>query len=529
MTVSERPWWQRGVIYQLIVPSFFDSNADGLGDLQGIVEKLDYLRWLGVDGIWLSPFYASPLRELGYDVTNHCDVDRRFGSLEVFDRLVSEAHRRDLRLILDWVGNHTSSDHEWFRESRSSRDNPKRDWYIWEDPGPDGSPPNNWISVFGGSAWEWDEATGQYYLHTFLKSQPDLNWRNPAVADAMHATLYFWLDRGADGFRLDAPSLMLKDEGLRDNPPNPNYKPGDLPDSRQLPRYTRNQPGMHFLIANLRAAVDARAPESVLLGEFYLPIDELVTFYGRERPELHLPVNLTLTYTDWDAGAVGKVLVEYHKAVPEEAWPTTSIGTHDQPRIAARTQGAQPRVAAMLLFTQRGTPTLYYGDEVGMRGVPIPPESARDPQGRRTGQNRDPERTPMQWSTELHAGFSSVEPWLPIADDFRTACVAAQSDDPKSLLSLCRRLIELRKREPLLVDGAQELVEREPPIVAYRRTSHERAFYVLLNLGHESRRCAIEPGRSSRVLLSTFLDRDGEPAGDSIELRGDEGVIVALE
>jgi alpha-glucosidase len=529
VTVAERPWWQRGVIYQLVVPSFFDSNGDGWGDLQGIIDKLDYLRWLGVDGIWLSPFYASPLRELGYDVTNHCDVEPRFGSLEVFDRLVSEAHRRDLRLILDWVGNHTSSDHEWFRESRSSRDSAKRDWYIWEDPRPDGSPPNNWVSVFGGSAWEWDEATGQHYLHTFLKSQPDLNWRNSDVAAAMHATLHFWLDRGADGFRLDAPSLMLKDEELRDNPPNPRYKPGDLPDSQQLPHHTRNQPGMHFLIANLRAVVDARAPESVLLGEFYLPIDELVTFYGRERPELHLPVNLTLTYTDWNAGAVKKVLAEYQKAVPEGAWPTTSIGTHDQPRIAMRTQGAQPRVAAMLLFTQRGTPTIYYGDEVGMRGVPIPGESARDPQGRRTGRNRDPERTPMQWSAELHAGFSSVEPWLPIANDFRTASVDAQSRDPKSLLSLCRRLIELRKREPLLVEGGQELIEREPPIVAYRRTSGGRTFYVLLNLGHEPRRCEVEAGRSGRVLLSTFLDRDGERAGDAIELRGDEGAIVALD
>jgi alpha-glucosidase len=286
---------------------------------------------------------------------------------------------------------------------------------------------------------------------------------------------------------------------------------------------------MHYLIANLRAVVDSRAPDSVLLGEFYLPIDELVTFYGRERPELHLPVNLTLTYTDWNAGAVAKVLAEYQKAVPENAWPTTSIGTHDQPRIAMRTEGAQPRVAAMLLFTQRGTPTLYYGDEVGMRGVPIPQESARDPQGRRTGRNRDPERTPMQWSAQLHAGFSSVEPWLPIADDFRTACVAAQSDDPKSLLSLCRRLIELRKREPLLVDGAQEPLERDPPIVGYRRASAGRTFYVLLNLGHEPRSCAIERGRSGRVLLSTFLDRDGERTGDAIELRGDEGAIVVLD
>src|SRR5215471_1495002 len=299
--MADLAWWQRGIIYQIVVPSFRDSNGDGLGDLAGVVEKLDYLRSLGVDGIWLSPFYRSPLRELGYDFFDHCDVDPRFGTLADFDRLIEEAHRRDLRVILDWVGNHTATDHAWFQESRSSRDNPKRDWYLWRDAKRDGSPPNNWISVFGGSSWEWDTTTEQYYLHTFLRSQPDLNWRNPQVAEAMHATLRFWLDRGADGFRLDAPALMLKDPQFRDNPPNPNYKEGDLPDSKQIPRFTRNQPGMHFLIANLRAAVDAAAPESVLLGEFYLPFNELVMFYGRKRPELHLPLNLALTHTEWSA------------------------------------------------------------------------------------------------------------------------------------------------------------------------------------------------------------------------------------
>jgi len=527
--VAPLAWWQRGVIYQIVVPSFRDSNGDGLGDLAGIIEKLDYLRWLGVNGIWLTPFYRSPLEELGYDVADHCDVDPRFGTLADFDRLVEEAHGRDLRVLLDFVGNHTAAEHAWFKESRSSRDNPKRDWYLWRDAKRDGSPPNNWISVFGGSAWEWDATTRQFYLHTFLSTQPDLNWRNPQVAEAMHGTLRFWLDRGVDGFRLDAPSLMLKDQQFRDNPPNPSYKEGDLPDSKQIPRYTRNQPGLHFLIANLRATVDAAAPGSVLLGEFYLPFNELVTFYGRKRPELHLPLNLALTYTDWNADAIGKAIEAYQRSVPPNAWPTTTAETHDQSRLAMRTRGAQARVAAMLLLTQRGTPTIYYGEEIGMRGVPIPREQARDPQGRRTGRNRDPERTPMQWNAEQHAGFSSHEPWLPVESDSSSVNVAAQSADPKSLLSLHRALIALRAREPVLLVGAHVQLVRERPLLAYRREGDGRALMVLLNFGEEPRRCEVERGRAGHVVLSTFLDRVDEQTGDAIELRADEGVVVALD
>ena len=522
-------WWQRGIIYQIVVPSFRDSNGDGLGDLAGIIEKLDYLRWLGVNGLWLTPFYRSPLQELGYDVADHFDVDPRFGTLADFDRLVAEAHRRDLRVLLDFVGNHTAAEHAWFKESRSSRDNPKRDWYLWRDAKRDGSPPNNWISVFGGSSWEWDATTRQYYLHTFLSTQPDLNWRNPQVAEAMHATLRFWLDRGAHGFRLDAPSLMLKDQKFRDNPPNPDCKEGDLPDSKQIPRYTRNQPGMHFLIANLRAAVDAAAPGSVLLGEFYLPFNELVTFYGRKRPELHLPLNLALTYTDWNADAIGKAVEAYQRAVPRSAWPTTTAETHDQSRLAMRARGAQARVAAMLLLTQRGTPTIYYGQEIGMRGVPIPREQARDPQGRRTGRNRDPERTPMQWNGDQHAGFSGHEPWLPVEKDVSRVNVAAQSADPKSLLNLHRALIALRAREPVLLSGAHTPVVRESSLLAYRREGDGRALMILLNFGEEHRRCEVERGRVGRVLLSTFLDRVDEQTGDAIDLRADEGVVVALD
>ncbi len=527
--MSDSDWWQRGTIYQLVLPSFRDSDGDGIGDLPGLIEKLDYLAWLGVTGIWLSPFHPTPFRELGYEIVDYQDVDSRFGSLEIFDRLVAEARARGLRIIVDWVSNHTADEHPWFEESRASRTSAKRNWYLWRDAKPDGSPPNNWISVFGGSVWQWDERTGAYYLHTFLRSQPDLNWREPAVRDAIKGAMRFWLDKGVDGFRLDAAGLLLKDAELRDNPENPDYAPGDLPDSRLLPERTRNQPGLHELLAELRAVVDERGADKVLLGEFYLPADAVVTFYGRDPPELQLPLNLALTYTEWNADAVGRCIEAYQAQVPAHGWPTTTIGTHDQPRLATRVEGEQTRTAAMLLLTQRGTPTLYYGDEIGMRGVPIPPERARDPQGQRTGRNRDPERTPMQWSDEGNTGFSSGKPWLPVGADVATANVAAQRTEPRSLLALYRRLIALRVAEPVLIDGAHEPIVAARPVLMYRRRGAQRTLLVALNLGAASVECPLERGRVGRVLLSTVLDREGERTGDTVSLRPDEGLIIALE
>jgi alpha-glucosidase len=526
--LSERPWWQRGAIYQLLVPSFLDTDGDGLGDLDGVTARLDYLEWLGVNAVWLSPCYPSPLKELGYDVSDYCNIEPRFGSLKTFDRLLDEAHQRDLRVILDWVGNHTSAQHAWFRDSRSSRSSPRRNWYLWRDPKPDGSPPNNWISVFGGSVWHWDAATAQYYLHTFLDSQPDLNWREPEVRAAMRAAMRFWLDRGVDGFRLDAAPLFFKDPEFRDNPGNPDYRPGDLPDSLQLPVYTRNQPGIHELFAELRALVDAYPGERVLLGEFYVPFEELASYYGAEKPELNLPLNLSLTWSTWDAATIGRTIADYQAQVAERGWPTTTLDTHDQERIVARAGLEQARVAAMLLLTQRGTPTVYYGDEIGMRGVAIPAEQAVDPQGRRTGRNRDPTRTPMQWSSELHAGFSPVEPWLPVGVDYGAANVASQSRDAGSLLTLTRRLLELRAREPALQDGAHEPLAAGPGVVAYRR-SGARRLLVALNFTHAPATYSLDHEREGRVLLTTFLDREGERVAGQVMLRADEGVLLDLD
>jgi alpha-glucosidase len=527
--MSERPWWQRGTIYQLLVPSFLDTDGDGLGDLAGITARLDYLEWLGVNAVWLSPCYPSPLKELGYDVSDYCNIEPRFGSLKTFDRLLEEAHERDLHVILDWVGNHTSAQHPWFRDSRSSRSSPRRNWYLWRDARPDGSPPNNWVSVFGGSVWQWDSATSQYYLHTFLDSQPDLNWREPQVRAAMLDALKFWLDRGVDGFRLDAAPLFFKDPQWRDNPPNPEYRAGELPDGTQLPVRTRNQPGVHELFAELRALVEGYSGHRVLIGEFYVPFNELATYYGDAgSPELHLPLNLSLTWSKWNAATIARTISDYQAQVADCGWPTTTLDTHDQPRIVARAGIDQARAATMLLLTQRGTPTLYYGDEIGMRGVDIPSEQAVDPQGRRTGRNRDPTRTPMQWSSDTHAGFSTVEPWLPVGVDRETANVSAQSRDATSLLNLTRRLLELRACEPVLQDGAHEPRDAGSDIVAYCRSA-ERRLLVIVNFAHSPTTYALRDDGAGRVLLSTFLDRDGERVADQVRLRADEGLLIELE
>ena len=368
MSVAEEPWWQRGVVYQIYPRSFGDSNGDGIGDLRGIAGHLDYLVALGVDALWISPFYPSPMADFGYDVSDYCAVDPAFGTFADFEHLTAAVHARNLKLILDFVPNHSSNEHPWFGQSRISRASPKRDWYIWRDPAPDGGPPNNWLSHFGGGAWEWDAATEQYYLHSFLKEQPDLNWRNPAVRAAMYEVLRFWLDRGVDGFRVDALWLVIKDDRFRDNPHNPAYEPGRNSHDRLLPLYTADRPEIHDVVAEMRSVLD-EYDGRVLIGETYLPFERLVTYYGRDLRGAHLPFNFALIDTAWNAPALAAAICEYEAALPAGAWPNWVLGNHDKPRIASRVGAAQARVAAMLLLTLRGTPTLYYGDEIGMADV----------------------------------------------------------------------------------------------------------------------------------------------------------------
>ena len=523
--MKDLKWWQRGVIYQIYPRSFQDSNGDGIGDLPGVILRLDHVVTLGVDAIWISPIYPSPMADFGYDVADYCDVAGIFGNLADFDRLVTEAHSRGLRLILDFVPNHTSNEHPWFLESRSSRDNPKRDWYFWKDPGEGGGLPNNWLSHFGGPAWEWDDTTNQYYYHSFLKEQPDLNWRNPAVKRAMYEVLRFWLDRGVDGFRVDALWLLIKDDQFRNNPVNPGYAPGESSHNRMLPLYTANRPEIHAIVAEMRGVVDAY-PDRVLIGEIYLPIEELVTYYGSDLKGAHLPFNFQLIRTAWNAPSIARIMEEYEAALPQGAWPNWVLGNHDKARIASRIGPAQARIAAMLLLTLRGTPTIYYGEEIGLKDVPIAPEQVQDPAEKNEpglGLGRDPERTPMPWDGSLLAGFTSGKPWLPLGPDHASVNVVAMCESRGSILNLYRRLIELRRNNPVLTHGAIEAVDVEGKILRYERRQRDDRLSIALNLGHEQARVSHSSGR---ILLSTNLDRAGEDVDESVSLRADEGIIV---
>jgi alpha-glucosidase len=397
----ETEWWKTAVIYQIYPRSFQDSNGDGIGDLNGIRRGLAYLSALGVDAIWISPFYPSPMADFGYDVADYCDVDPLFGTLPDCQRLIAKAHALGLKVILDFVPNHTSDQHPWFIESRSSRQSPKRDWYIWRNARPGGGPPNNWVSHFGGSAWEWDEASGQYYYHAYLKEQPDLNWRNPEVRSAMYDVLRFWLELGVDGFRVDVIWHLMKDAEFRDNLPNLDYRQGRPEIDRWLPIHSADQSQVHEVIEEMRAVIDAY-PHRVLIGEIYLPLDRLMQYYGRDLKGAHLPFNFQLLQAPWKADAIARLVEDYEAALPDGAWPNWVLGNHDRPRIATRVGPEQAKVAAVLLLTLRGTPTLYYGDEIGVADVPIPPDQIRDPWALREpgiGAGRDAVRTPMQWGS----------------------------------------------------------------------------------------------------------------------------------
>ena len=524
-------WWERGIIYQIYPRSFMDSNGDGVGDLGGIRNKLDYLQWLGVDAIWISPIYPSPMADFGYDISNYTDIDPIFGTLNDFDALLADAHDRGLKVLLDYVPNHTSDQHPWFLDSRSSRDSAKRDWYIWRDPKAGGGPPNNWLSNFGGGAWQWDEKTGQYYYHAFLKEQPDLNWRNPELQGAMLKVLRFWLDRGVDGFRVDVMHHLAKDTAFRDNPPNPEWRPGMSPYRELLTTYTADLPEVQEIVAKLRNVLD-KYDDRMLVGEIYLPVERLMTYYGASGKGAHLPFNFQLIGLAWNAREIAAAVERYEALLPSYAWPNWVLGNHDKSRVATRVGPAQARVAAMLLLTLRGTPTMYYGDEIGMHDVPIPVEQVQDPFEKNVpglGLGRDPERTPMQWSNDEQAGFTTGNPWLPIAGDHQTINVALERDSPTSILTLYRRLIELRRAEQALSVGDFAPLPAPGDLMAYIRKTDQRRLLVVLNLGAKPQSFSISDLQCrGSLLLSTHLDRSREVLRDKLDLRGDEGAIIEL-
>ncbi len=525
-------WWQTGVVYQIYPRSFVDSTGDGVGDLRGIISKLDYLEWLGVDAVWISPIYPSPMADFGYDVSNYTDIHPMFGTLEDFDELVEEAHSRGLKVILDFVPNHSSDEHPWFMESRKSRDNPKRDWYIWEDAAPDGGPPNNWESHFSGPAWTWDEATGQYYLNTFDPKQADLNWRNPEVREAMYDAMRFWYERGVDGFRIDVVYIMIKDEHLRDNPEDPNWKPGDEPKAWQKRVYSEDRPEVHEVISEMREVAD-EYEDRLLIGEIYLPVERLMAYYGENLNEVHLPFNFQLILLeDWTAEAVKSIVEHYEELLPYGGWPNWVLGNHDQSRVASRIGPERARLAQMLLLTLRGTPTVYYGDEIGMHDVEIPKDRIVDPVGKKNSEfGRDPARTPMQWNPEDGAGFTTGDPWLPIAEDTDEISVESQREESASMLTFFRRLIELRKELPALHKGSYRSVETQSSqVYAYLREHEEQRVLVALNFGDEPQRVGLAlPEKAVKPLCSTHQNRGEDIDLSRLELQPDEGVVFLLQ
>ncbi|HEY8818146.1 MAG TPA: alpha-amylase family glycosyl hydrolase [Candidatus Limnocylindrales bacterium] len=542
-------WWRRGVVYQIYPRSFADTDGDGVGDLPGIIAHLDHLGpdGLGVDAIWLSPIYPSPGLDLGYDVSDHERVDRLFGTEEDFDRLVAEAHDRGIRVVLDLVMNHTSDAHRWFGSSSAGRTGPHADWYLWRDAGgvgPDGErlPPNNWVSWFGGSGWEWEPSREQFYFHTFLAEQPELNWRAPGVEDAQFAMVRGWLERGVDGFRLDTFNCFLKHPDLPSNP----TRSGTTAWTRQVHVYDRDQPDLPELIGRFRAIVDS-APGRMSVGELF---DGRIETAANLATDRHLVFDWELISTAWTGESVRAAVSARESAFGRGKWPTAVLSNHDQPRHASRfaqsvgqsvgaaDQDAVARAAAVLLLTLRGTPFLYYGEEIGLGDVDIPPEESVDPPAQRTFADfvwwdRSRCRTPMPWSGGPGAGFTSGRPWLRLGPDADTRNVAAQLADPGSVLAMYRRLIALRAATPALQVGDLELQPTtEPDVVAYTRDADGQCILVVLNLGPAGltwRLPEAPDGMGWRLILTTSTSRspDAVLVGGSLAvLEADEGLIL---
>jgi alpha-glucosidase len=469
-------WWRDGVIYQIYPRSFADSNGDGLGDLPGITARLDHLFHLGVDAIWLSPIYPSPDKDFGYDVSDYVDIDPRLGTLADFDALVAEAHRRGIRVVLDLVLNHTSDQHPWFVESRSSRDNPKRDWYIWRDK------PNNWQSIFGGSGWEWDANTGQYYFHMFVKEQPDVNWRNPQVRQAMLDVFRFWLERGVDGFRLDVFNAYFKDTQFRDNPPKFGLRGFD----RQRHLYDIDQPEMVPLLAEIRALLDSYA-ERYAVGETFIASPATAASYCGQN-KLHAAFNFDFTLRPFSAGQFRQAIEAWKKVTGQDAWPNYVLGNHDQPRPATRyargEDDSRLKVIMGLLLTLRGTPFIYYGDEIGMRDISLARHEILDPPGKYYWpffKGRDGCRSPMQWDATPQAGFTSGKPWLKVHPNHTHRNVASQAAASNSLFNFTRELIALRRQQPALRQGELTFLDAPKGVLAYARRLDSQTLTVYLN------------------------------------------------
>lgn len=484
-------WQNVNGIYQIYPRSFKDSNGDGVGDLQGIIQKLDYVKGgensLGIDAVWLSPFFRSPMADFGYDISDYIDVDPLFGTLDDFKQLLDEAHRRQIKVMIDYVPNHTSDQHAWFKESRSSKDNAKRDWYVWRDAKPDGSPPNNWLSVFGGSAWQFDETTGQYYLHTFLTEQPDLNWDNPLVRKAMNEVLDFWLAMGVDGIRADAVRWISKNKELEDDPVNPDYD-GKNPFNRLIHQNSRYGEHLFMYLKEISETIE-RYPDRIILFEDYIDkhrdaSEQYKSFYD-VNPKIAAPFNFDGLRSKYNAQDIRRIIDSFQELLGSELRPFYCFSNHDKPRLVSRIGKAEARLIGLLQLTLPGIPVVYYGDELGMHNVDVPPGAVRDPFELRTpgfGLGRDPSRTPLQWSAEVNAGFTSGTPWLPISDDYTELNIEQELKDDSSFLRMYQKLLGWRQ-DSALGRGIYDTWQGENAnAFGYYRRTEEETLLVILNI-----------------------------------------------
>ncbi|WP_411824314.1 alpha-glucosidase [Leptospira sp. 'Mane'] len=491
-------WWKEAVIYQIYPRSFQDSNGDGIGDLQGIIDRLDYLAGskdsLGIDAIWLSPVYPSPMADFGYDISDYEQIDPDFGDLATFKRLLKEAHKRDIKIIMDLVVNHTSHLHPWFIESKSSKNSPKRDWYIWKEP-VHGRPPNNWLGTFGGLAWEFDKRTGEYYYHSFLKEQPDLNWRNPEVEDAIFKMIRFWLEMGVDGFRLDVVNLYVKDEFLRDN--ISYFMKGPRPFDKQVHTYDRDRPEMHGILRRLRKLLDSYEPARMSVGEVMQDFPGNValpaTYCGRN-DELHLAFNFMFLFSPWKAEKYFQIVRDFESALGEDNWPNYTLSNHDFPRHITRYMNGKEtipraRIAAVMMLTLRGTPFLYYGEEIGMERQKVARKEIQDPVGKKYWPfhpGRDPERIPMAWDSSEKSGFTTGKPWLPIYTKSKEVNVETQKEDKSSLFYTYKKLIAIRKDRKSLRKGNLKIhLSKDKNVLFYKRKEGKEETYIFLNFSNQ--------------------------------------------
>jgi alpha-glucosidase len=490
-------WWRDGIIYQIYPRSFADSNNDGIGDLPGIIGKLDYLSEFGIDAIWLSPIYPSPDVDFGYDVADYTAIDPKFGTMADFEQLVKEARQRDIHIILDLVLNHTSDQHTWFIESTKSKDNPYHDWYLWKDPKPNGNPPNNWQAIFGGSGWVYDPDLNQYYFHMFYEEQPDVNWRNPKVREAMLDVFRFWLNKGVDGFRLDVFNTYFKDPAFRDNPRKLGIRGFD----RQKHIFDHSQPEMYPLIQEIRDIVDGYG-ETYVVGETFLADPKQTASYCGDQ-KLHAAFNFDFAGNPWSPRRFLNSATKWYDALAKDAWPNNFLSNHDMTRAAKRyspnEDDQRAKVAMAMLLTLKGTPFIYYGEEIGLRDIPIRKKAdVKDRIGKTfwpIHKGRDGCRAPMQWNNDTNAGFSRRKPWLPVHENYMFRNVEAQESNPDSLYNFTKKIIKLRKATPALQHGDFEPVDQLPrQVLAFERILGDEHILVLLNFKNQDLEFSLEQG-----------------------------------